>query len=231
MLTHSTRTGRAKRILFAVFGLLTLFVIYRYELPLLDSGSAAWQRIEPVKWLMLPHAVAGALALFLAPPQFSARLRRRNPRLHRILGRVYVAGVAVSAPTAIPIAIILGPPTLVMAATIQSAGWLVTTALGLYCARKGDIRQHKEWMIRSYPFAMIFVVARAILAIPAVAALGEVGFVSVVWSLIAAACFVPSLVISWGALSRSGAAAAARVTAPRLRVGHAEVATDGAGSK
>ena len=59
-------------------------------------------------------------------------------------------------------------------------------------------------MTRSYPFAMVFVIARAILAVPAVRAMGEVGFVSVVWSLIAAACFVPSLVIGWRALSRRG---------------------------
>jgi uncharacterized membrane protein len=169
-----------------------------------------WQHVEPVKWMLLPHGLAGALALLLAPFQFSAKLRRRSLRLHRVLGRLYVAGVAVSAPLAIPVAIILGPPSLVMAAVIQSCGWLVTTAVALYCVRRGDIRQHQEWMIRSYPFAMVFVLARAVLAVPAVRALGEVGFVSVVWSLVAAACFVPSLVISWRALFSRGAAPVGR---------------------
>jgi uncharacterized membrane protein len=195
-------TVRAKHIFFAAFALMTIFVFYVYEAPFLDSRSPVWQRIEPVKWLMLPHGLAGALALLLAPFQFSTRLRKRSLRLHRILGRLYVAGVAIAAPTAIPIAIILGPPSLVMAAVIQSCGWLVTTAVAIYCVRAGDIRQHQEWMIRSYPFAMVFVFARVILAIPAVKAMGEVAFVSVVWSLIAAACFVPSLVINWRAVFR-----------------------------
>lgn len=193
-------TFRAKHVFFAAFGLMTLFVFYVYEVPFLDSHSPVWQHVEPVKWLMLPHALAGALALLLAPFQFSTKLRTRSLWLHRILGRFYVAGVAVAAPVAIPIAIILGPSSLVMAAIIQSCGWLVTTAVALYCVRRGDIRQHQEWMTRSYPFAMVFVFARAILAVPAVKAMGEVGFVSVVWSLIAAACFVPSLVISWRAV-------------------------------
>jgi uncharacterized membrane protein len=206
----SVHSIKAKHVFLAVFGLLTLFVFYVYETPFLDSRSPVWQRVEPVKWWLLPHAVAGATALLLAPFQFSARLRRRNLRLHRVLGRLYVAGVVIAAPTAIPVAIILGPPSLVMAATIQSCGWLVTTAVALYCVRRGDIRQHQEWMIRSYPFAMVFVFARAILTIPAINALGEVGFVSVVWSLIAAACFVPSFVISWRELSR-------RVAAPTNR--------------
>jgi uncharacterized membrane protein len=206
----SVRSIKTKHVFFAVFALLTLFVFYVYETPFLDSRSPVWQRVEPVKWWLLPHAVAGATALLLAPFQFSARLRRRNLRAHRVMGRLYVAGVAVAAPTAIPVAVILGPPSLVMAATVQSCGWLVTTAVALYCVRKGDIRQHQEWMVRSYPFAMVFVLARAILAVPAIQALGEVGFVSVVWSLIAAACFVPSLVISWRALFSRGAATTRR---------------------
>ncbi len=210
----SVRSIKAKHVFFAVFGVLTLFVFYVYETPFLDSRSPVWQRVEPVKWWLLPHAFAGAVALLLAPFQFSAGLRRRSLRLHRVLGRLYVAGVVVAAPTAIPVAIILGPPSLVMAAVTQSCGWLLTTAVALYCVRRGDIRQHQEWMIRSYPFAMVFVFARAILAIPEVGAMGEVVFVSVVWSLIAVACFVPSLVINWRALFRRGASRRGRPTLP-----------------
>ena len=205
---------KTKHVFFAVFGLLTLFVFYLYETPFLDARSPVWQHVEPVKWMLLPHGLAGAVALLLAPFQFSARLRRRSIGLHRVLGRLYVAGTVISAPLAVPVAVILGPPTLVMAATIQSCGWLLTTALGLYAVRRGEIRQHQEWMIRSYPFAMVFVLARAVLAVPAVRELGEVGFVSVVWSLVAAACFVPSLVISWRALLKRAAAPAVRPAVP-----------------
>jgi uncharacterized membrane protein len=196
------RTVRVKHVFWAAFGLLTLFVLHRYEAPFLDSRSPVWQHFAPVKWWLLPHGVAGALALLLAPFQFSERLRRRSLRLHRVLGRLYVAGVVVAAPVAIPIAVIQGPPTLVMAATIQSVGWLVTTAVALYCVRTGNVEQHREWMTRSYPFAMVFVVARALLAVPAIQALGEVGLVSVVWSTIAAAYFIPSLVINWRRIFR-----------------------------
>jgi uncharacterized membrane protein len=205
---------RTKHVFFAVFGLLTLFVFYLYETPFLDPQSPVWQHVEPVKWMLLPHGVAGAVALLLAPFQFSARLRRRSMRLHRVLGRLYVAGAFISAPLAVPVAVILGPPTLVMAATIQSLGWVLTTALALYAVRRGEIRQHQEWMIRSYPFAMVFVLARAVLAIPAVRELGEPAFVSVVWTLVAAACFVPSLVISWRALLQRAPRSHARPAAP-----------------
>ena len=204
---------RTKHVFFAAFGLMTLFVFYLYETPFLDSQSPVWQHVEPVKWLLLFHGVAGAVALLLAPFRFSARLRRRGLRLHRIMGRLYVAGVFISAPLAIPVAIRLGPPSLVMAATIQSLGWMLTTAIALYAVRRGDIRQHQEWMTRSYPFAMVFVIARALLAIPQLRELGEPGFVSVVWSCIALACFVPSLVISWRTVFSRRAVSAKRAAA------------------
>src|SRR5215204_1869015 len=208
-------TFRAKHVFFAAFGLLTLVVFYIYETPFLDPGSPVWAHVEPVKWLLLPHAVARAVALLLAPFQFSARLRRRYLRLHRVMGRLYVAGVFISAPLAVPVAAILGPPSLLMAATIQSARWLLTTAIALYAVRRGDIRQHQEWMTRGYPFGMVFVLARVVLAVPAVSEMGEVAFVSVVWSLIALACFVPSLVISWRAILGRGAVSAGRAAAAR----------------
>lgn len=200
MSTRRAQSIRAKHIFFACFGLLTLFVLYHNEMAFLDTHDPVWQHFAKVRWWLLPHGLGGALALLLAPLQFSTRLRQRNLRLHRVLGRLYVAGVIIAAPAAIPIALTQGPPTLLMAAVMQSAGWLVTTGLAVYCVRKGNIKQHREWMIRSYPFAMVFVVARAIMAIPAIHAMGEIGLVSVVWSAIAAAYLIPSFVISWRAM-------------------------------
>ncbi len=202
MYARLRRAFQFTHVFWVIFGLMTLYVIYRWEMPFLDSGSPIWQHFAKVKWWLLPHGVAGAVALFLAPLQFSTRLRQRSLRLHRILGRVYVGSVLVSAPVAIYIAVIQGPPVLVSAAVIQSVGWILTTAIALYCVRKGNIQQHREWMIRSYPFAMVFVVTRVVLAVPAVEATGELGLVTVVWSSIAAACFLPSFVIEWRAVFR-----------------------------
>ncbi|HEX8686713.1 MAG TPA: DUF2306 domain-containing protein [Pyrinomonadaceae bacterium] len=201
MTTQRTRPLGARHVFFAAFAFATLFVFYVYEAPFLDPQSPAWQHVAKVKWWLLPHATAGTVALLLAPFQFSSRLRARSPRLHRVLGRLYVAGVAVATPSAVPIALTQGPPSLVMVAAVQSSAWVLTTALAVHCARAGNIAQHREWMIRSYPFAMVFVVARLLLAIPASAGLGEVGLVSVVWGCNAAACLVPTFVINWRALS------------------------------
>jgi hypothetical protein len=67
----------------------------------------------------------------------------------------------------------------------------------LYCIRTRNIQLHRQWMIRSYPFGMVFVFARMLLAL-----------VSAVWSTVAAACLIPSFVIHWRAMFGSKPVAA-----------------------
>jgi uncharacterized membrane protein len=194
---------QAKHALWIVFGLMTVFVPFTRDRALLDRTSFLRQRYSVIPWLMLAHGIPGALALLLGVFQFSSRLRHRYLQLHRVMGRIYVGCVAISAPVAIAVSISLPTITLTMASVIQASGWLVTTATGLYCVRTGRIQQHREWMMRSYPFAMVFIVVRAIVAIPAIARMGELGLATVVWSVIATACFLPSFVIAWQALAAS----------------------------
>ena len=186
-----------------VFGLMTVFVLVTRDRTLLDSRSFLRQRYAVIPWLMFAHGIPGALALLLGVFQFSSRLRQRYLQVHRVMGRIYVGCVAISAPAAIVVAISLPIMTLAMASTIQAGGWLATTATGLYCIRTGRIQQHREWMMRSYPFAMVFIVVRAINSVPAIARMGEPGIATVVWSVIATACFLPSFVIAWQALAAS----------------------------
>ena len=204
---------KAKHVLLVAFGLMILFVLYQRDSQLLDAHSPLRQRYAPIPWLMLAHGIPGALALLLGLFQFSSRLRQRYLQVHRVMGRTYVGSVAISAPVAVAVAIALPIPSLTMASVIQAVGWLVTTATALYCVRTGNIQQHREWMMRSYPFAMVFVVVRVILAIPAIERMGEPGVVTVVWSVIATACFLPSFVIAWQALAVSRRAMKARTAA------------------
>ena len=52
-------------------------------------------------------------------------------------------------------------------------------------------------MIRSYFFAMIFTVARVLIPIPPILALGETGIEIVVWSSIVVAAFLPTILLDW----------------------------------
>lgn len=199
---------KAKHLWIFVFALMILFVLYHRDIALLDENSPLRQRYASIPWWMLVHGATGALALLLGLSQFSTRLRQRHLNLHRNLGRVYIACVAISAPAAIGVAIFLGPPILIPASVVQALGWIITTATALYCIRTGKVQQHREWMLRGYPFAMVFVVVRVLIAIPAIDRLGELGLASVVWSTIAVAGFLPSFLIAWRNVFFSRTAAA-----------------------
>ena len=89
---------RAKYVLFAFIGLMIAYVLKHNESFLLNAADPAWKHYEPIKWWLLPHGIAGAIAIFLAMSQFSSRLRARHVVVHRTLGRIYVGLVAIAAP-------------------------------------------------------------------------------------------------------------------------------------
>lgn len=207
------RSVHAKHVMFAVFGLMMIVVYVSRDRLLLDANSWLRQRYAPVSALMFLHGIPGAIALVLGVFQFSSRLRQRYLQVHRVMGRIYVGCVAITAPLAVVVSIKLPIPTLTMASVIQASGWVLATATALYCVRTGKIQQHREWMMRSYPFAMVFVVVRAIVAIPAIARTGFVGLEEVVWSTIAIACCLPSFLIEWQHLAATKPMVKARAVA------------------
>lgn len=193
--------SQGKLIFFALFLAATAFVTYMKNRDAFDGRSPMALHYAPAKWFLAAHAAFGMLAIILGVFQFSNRLRARYLQQHRLLGYVYVVSAFVSALMAVPVAMKIDSLSLVAATCTQSFGWIVTTAIGLYCIRNGNLAQHRRWMIRSYPFAMVFTVARLIIPIPPVMKLGDPGIEMVVWSTVAMAAFLPSILLEWRAIS------------------------------
>ena len=192
--------SQSKLVLFGIFCLLTVFVTYMKNARIFDPTSEIAQHFAPVRWYLVPHAFFGVLAMVLGVFQFSNRLRAKYLTTHRTLGYVYVVSVFIAAPLAIPMTMRFGP-SLVAASSVQSFGWMLTTAIALYCVRHRNVTQHRRWMIRSYPFAMVFTVSRMIIPIPPVLRLGVVGVETVVWTVIALAAILPNVFLDWRAIA------------------------------
>lgn len=92
---------RAKYLLFAFIGLMIAYVLHHNERSLINAADPVWQHYQPFKRWLLPRGLAGPCALVLRPMQFSDRPRLRYARLHRVVGRFYIAGVFVAAPLGI----------------------------------------------------------------------------------------------------------------------------------
>jgi uncharacterized membrane protein len=192
--------SQAKLVFFLLFGLVTAFVTYMKNQGFFDPASSTAQHYAPGLRFLLIHGLFGVLAMSIGALQLSNRLRTRYLRAHRILGYVYVACVFVAAPFAIPLAAKIDSPSLVAASAVQVFGWIVSTAIALYCVRLGNLVQHRRWMIRGYCFAIVFTVARALIPIPPIFAMGDTGIEIVVWSTIALAGFLPTIALDWRAI-------------------------------
>src|SRR5712691_7599152 len=94
----SHRRLRTKHLVFTAIAAMTAYVLYHNERFLLDPAHPIWNHYEPFRWWLLPHGIAGACALVLAPLQFAEGLRRRHTALHRTTGTIYVISALILAP-------------------------------------------------------------------------------------------------------------------------------------
>jgi uncharacterized membrane protein YozB (DUF420 family) len=92
--------------------------------------------------------------------------------------------------------------SVIAANCMQSLGWMVSTGIALYCIRRGNVALHRRWMIRSYPFAMVFTVGRAVAMFVPTIALNPSAGEAVFWMAIVLAAFLPSVLLDWPARSR-----------------------------
>jgi len=192
----------AKWALFAVMALLTLGVMWTDERFLVDSADEEWAHIAPFRWLLLIHGVAGFVALFIGPLQFSERLRRTHTKLHRVLGRIYIGAICIAA----PMAIYIGDHWeenihSAIEGWAQAGGWMLCAVLALVFAMKRNIPRHRQWVARSYGFTFVFIMARAPHILSWHWKTNE-DFVTYRWFLVFAALIVPDLILQWDELTR-----------------------------
>ena len=109
--------------------------------------------------LLIPHVLAGTIALLAGPLQFSSRLRLRYLKFHRVLGRIYVLSVFIGAATGVALA--TGRPGF-PGTSMQAAAWIVCTTAAFITARNRQIAQHRQWMARSYAVTFTFVSSRVL---------------------------------------------------------------------
>lgn len=109
------------------------------------------------------HVYASLWVLFAGFTQFSNTLMRKNPRLHRAMGYIYVTDIL----------LITGPAGLIMgfyangglssriAFVTLAILWIYFTAMALVKAKQKDFKSHRNFMIRSYALTLSALTLRA----------------------------------------------------------------------
>ncbi len=111
-------------------------------------------------WLKV-HVAGAATALLLGPFNFVGLIRRRAPRVHRWVGRIYIVGCLVGGAGGLVIAFgsFAGP---IATAGFSSLAicWIAANVLGWRSAMNGRFAEHRDWMIRSFALTFAAVLMR-----------------------------------------------------------------------
>ena len=198
---RSFQRVRAKYLLFGILGLMFVYVLAHDESFLVNPTDPSWQHYEPFKWWLLPHGIAGACALLLGPMQFSDRLRNRFTQLHRVVGRIYVAGVFIAAPLGFYIQYFeerMGDPrSFSIAAAADAALWMTTTGIAMVFIFKGKVQEHRHWMTRSFAVALVFLEVRVIGGLGGWENLDAHTNETIVWACLAFSILFADLALQW----------------------------------
>lgn len=115
--------------------------------------------------LTLVHIVPGILFMVLGPLQFVRGLRTRYPRLHRWLGRIFLAASAVIGTTGLTMAAgdTIGGGDEKSAIFLFGTLFLFSLGKALWHAMHREFAAHREWMLRGYAIGLAVATIRPIM--------------------------------------------------------------------
>jgi hypothetical protein len=163
--------GIGGKALIALAGLAAIAFVVIAALPyraMLGSEQSARQALQdfqftywPRRGWLLTHIAGGLIALLTGPVQLWLGLHDVKMHVHRRLGLIYIAGMAIGSIGAVGLAFKTeGGPIFGSGLFFLAVAWVTTTSLAYVAIRKGLIDQHREWTIRSYVVTFAFVTFR-----------------------------------------------------------------------
>mgnify|MGYP001945431429 CR=1 FL=1 len=140
------------------------------------------------------HIYFGGISLLTGWSQFSKKLRAKRLKLHRILGKIYVIAVLISAIAGFYVAIYAnGGLVAKLGFSFLAIGWFYTTLNAYTTIKRKEIQKHRKWMIRSYSLTLAAVTLR--LWMPILPNLLEISFDDS-YIIISWLCWVPNIIIA-----------------------------------
>lgn len=140
------------------------------------------------------HVICGPLALVLGAFQFPASVRRRWPRLHRVIGKGYFVMVAGAALSGLWLAAVAyGGVVARSGFALLAVVWLVTAYVAWREIQRGEVVAHQRWVMRSYALALSGVTLRLWIAV--LVSLPGWDFAAA-YAVIAWLCWLPNLALA-----------------------------------
>ncbi|ENZ80702.1 MULTISPECIES: DUF2306 domain-containing protein [Caulobacter] len=194
--------SRPAWMVMTLLSLVVALTAYRYPLNVGPLAPNVVANLFARPFLDL-HVAGAATALLIAPFQVLPGLRARRPGLHRVMGRIYVAGCLAGGMGGLVLAFgSTAGPIATAGFGLLALAWLATTVQAWRMALARRVAEHRAWMIRSMALTLAAVTLRLYLPF---AALGPIPFFDA-YRAIAFLCWVPNLLLAEVWLKRRGLA-------------------------
>lgn len=193
-------SSRPAWMVMTLLSLVVALTAYRYPLNVGPLAPNVVANLFARPFLDL-HVAGAATALLIAPFQVLPGLRARRPGLHRVMGRIYVAGCLAGGIGGLVLAFgSTAGPIATAGFGLLALAWLATTVQAWRMALARRVAEHRAWMIRSMALTLAAVTLRLYLPF---AALGPIPFFDA-YRAIAFLCWVPNLLLAEVWLKRRG---------------------------
>lgn len=158
--------------LYVMAYLLTMYVVVQYMIFSPSQAGMVSAKLENAsfpyhvwKIFFYPHIILGIVALLVGAYQLTNK-SRRNPKVHKRLGRIYGISILVNVLVVPYIALYAtgGIPT-TLAFMVLDVFWFITTIAGIRAIRNKQVVRHRAWMLRSYAITFVFVTFRIVIGI------------------------------------------------------------------
>jgi uncharacterized membrane protein len=106
------------------------------------------------------HMFGGTLALFLGPVQFWKFFRNKYINLHRLLGKIYMTGVAIAGVSALRLSLISSCRPCRVSLFLLAVFALMATGFAWKAIKAKNIKVHRQMMVRSFVCVISFVAVR-----------------------------------------------------------------------
>lgn len=143
----------------------------------------------------LLHFLAGATVILAGILQFNQTLRKRHLHWHRLIGRVYVCGVALGGVAGLYMAFnASGGLVARVGFAMLALCWLFATGRAFLEIRAGNVAAHRAWMMRSYALTLAALTLRLYTPLFLIAGVSfEAAYPVIAWL-----CWVPNiLLVEW----------------------------------
>jgi len=191
-----------KKIFWILFAALAV-IIGLYPLQyLLIAGKVGILNSKP-DWLLANviwaaafyiHIVLGGVSLLIGWIQFSSKLRAKNPKMHKQIGKIYVGSVLLSSFSGFYIALFANEGIWTsLGFSCLAVIWFYTTLMAYLTIRNKKIVRHQKMMIYSYGACFAAVTLRIWLPI----LIMIIGDYRTAYIIVAWWCWIPNLFIAY----------------------------------